>query len=326
MARRLWQLRAANGSLQADPDGDPRGARAIDLQTVRASSDQVASGDDSSIFGGINNKCSSAFSLAFGSTNVLETFALASLAGGEQNTVQGSHSLAMGFQNTVEFGGIPTASIVCGVQNRVTEQYCAAFGDKNWTAGQESLAIGSNCKTDTWRAFAMGDHARAWEYGQFAWSNGPLYTETTTTPGGGDDFNMVGTITTVYGWATPGNVVNLSSNGAKDGTPIAFGREIRVQPDYTQIWRMTIVGREHVTGQSAYWLIRATARRIGAADATLLESVVLETFNPDSWPSPVVSIVTPDVFRVSCSGAGATNKRHYFCTGQQIYIRTKESP
>ena len=324
ITRRLWQLRADNGSVQLDPAGDARGTDAVDLQANRTLSSQVASGARSVIVGGRDNVAAVDDSLVFGIENQATGVAVASLVGGFQNVCQASYSLCCGQANNIELGTI-LSGMTFGFGNRISAQRGAALGDRNWVNGIEGTCFGSNCKVDRYRGLAMGDHARAWEYGQFAWSNGPLYTESVATPDGGDDFNMVGTISTLYGWATAGNTVNLGTNGAKDGSVFFAGREMRVQPDYTQVWRMTIVGREKTSGQSAYWLLRTMASRNGSADVVLDEAVVLDSFNPASWPAPVVSVVAPDILRVSCSAVGSANPRHFFCTGPQIYVRYQES-
>lgn len=61
----LGLYRQTNGALQADVDGDARGAYAIDLQQVRGSSDQVAAGDYS-LNAGRGNKPDGDYSITVG--------------------------------------------------------------------------------------------------------------------------------------------------------------------------------------------------------------------------------------------------------------------
>ena len=61
--------------------GDARGANAIDLQFLRSSPDQVASGDNSSILSGLNNLNSGSYS---------------SIVSGESNTIAGTGNLSFG--------------------------------------------------------------------------------------------------------------------------------------------------------------------------------------------------------------------------------------
>lgn len=79
--------------------GDARGANAVDLQRTRTATTQVASGQNSVIFGGLNNTSSATNSMAGGQSCI---------ASGGQSLVIGDNSTASGTSATV-FGAFNTA-------------------------------------------------------------------------------------------------------------------------------------------------------------------------------------------------------------------------
>ncbi len=82
--------------LQIDSDGDARGTDAVDLQTIRANSTEVASGTRSFIAGGADNTADGDYSHASGQGNV---------ANGEASRAEGAYANATLFGQTAQAGG-----------------------------------------------------------------------------------------------------------------------------------------------------------------------------------------------------------------------------
>lgn len=103
-----------NGALTAGvPDlatqgGNNRGAYAVDLQLERNSSEQVASGANSTISGGRNNKATGEYSTVGGGTSNSATGDTAAVAGGESNSATGDYSTVGGGISNVASGAYST--------------------------------------------------------------------------------------------------------------------------------------------------------------------------------------------------------------------------
>ena len=76
--------------------GNKRGANAVDLQTSRTNSAQVASGINSFIGAGLNNTVTGAYSAIVGGNQNTASGAAAFIASGELNTASGDFSCALG--------------------------------------------------------------------------------------------------------------------------------------------------------------------------------------------------------------------------------------
>jgi hypothetical protein len=115
----------------ATPDGttkggDKRGARSVDLQLVRSSSNQVASGIGS-FTAGQQNQAQGSGSVAMGNTNVATN--TGSVALGSTNSVTGIGSIALGSGNTATANG------------------STAIGSGNTASASGSIATGSSSST-----------------------------------------------------------------------------------------------------------------------------------------------------------------------------------
>jgi len=96
--------------------GNKRGSRAVDLQTIRATAAQVASGAESFIGAGRNNTASAANSAAIGGQTNNASGASAAILGGNSNTASGQRAICIGGNAGVASGN-DCASIVGGNAN-----------------------------------------------------------------------------------------------------------------------------------------------------------------------------------------------------------------
>jgi hypothetical protein len=94
-----------DGAIKVDSGGDARGVHAIDLQSTRAASNQVASGDESIILGGFNNRNQWSQALAFGRDIDLQDIAGSGFTPG---------TLALGQENSISISGDFASSLLVG--------------------------------------------------------------------------------------------------------------------------------------------------------------------------------------------------------------------
>jgi len=120
--------------------GNARGTNAVDLQVVRSAPSQVASGDYSTLGGGVENVSSGMGATVGGGQKNVSSGTLSTVAGGGYN-------IASGFTATV--GG--------GDQNRAT-------GDRSVIPG------GSANEASAWYSFAAGLRAKSRHEASFVWN------------------------------------------------------------------------------------------------------------------------------------------------------------
>lgn len=172
-----------NGALLLDiPDssitgGNKRGTNAIDLQIVRASATQVASGNYSVAIG-YGNTASTSHATAIGRENIASGIGAVSLgytntssgaysfSGGFSNNASGNYSLAIGESNVVS----GTSSVVFGSSNSISGIYTirAGYGNtgnaaysitsgyNNAVSGSENGCFGSSSTVSGNYAFSLG--------------------------------------------------------------------------------------------------------------------------------------------------------------------------
>lgn len=163
--------------------GNKRGAGAVDLQLNRAFATQVASGNNSAIIGGFNNRASGDSSLAGGVGNTASgSLSVAigqnnsssntnSSSFGNENLSNGLNSVAIGrFNNasatsSVAIGGnisnyntaSGTRSVSIGEANTASGTNAAALGQSNIASGGNSIAIGKSSTAAGTSTVAIGD-------------------------------------------------------------------------------------------------------------------------------------------------------------------------
>jgi hypothetical protein len=171
----------------ATTGGNKRGANAVDLQTSRVSSSQVATGANSVVIGGQSNTASAAYGIVTGGQTNSVSRDYGSIGGGSSNTISGigtrqvigggggntasaNYAALFGGQNnnasasySAIVGGFANSALatmsVCagGSSNTASGDYSAIFGGQlNSASGQNSVASGHYAVADT---IAMRSHA-----------------------------------------------------------------------------------------------------------------------------------------------------------------------
>jgi hypothetical protein len=119
--------------------GNARGNDAVDLQIIRNTATNVASGNFSTILGGESNTTSSAYSVVSGGqSNIASTNTHATVVGGQSNTASGQKSVTGG-----------TFNISSGT-------WSTSFGNGNTSSGQQSVTLGAANTASVTSGVAIG--------------------------------------------------------------------------------------------------------------------------------------------------------------------------
>lgn len=192
----------SNGAIQST-GGNPRGANAVDLQTVRVDATRVAAGGFSVIGGGADNLIggTSANSVIAGGVQNILTGTNSSIAGGIQNTNTGlTAAIGGGFQNS----NSGRDSVIAGGNNNNASAFASSIGGgffnkvnrdlANVSGGQNNLASGVAATVGGGvDSLATGDHATV------AGGNTNRATGLDSTVGGGFRNLANGTTSTIGG-------------------------------------------------------------------------------------------------------------------------------
>jgi hypothetical protein len=213
---------AADGGLSITGTGDARGAGAIDLQTVRANTNEVASGAYAVIGGGSSNKASADFAVVTGGSGNVASDIYAVLAG-EDNTASGTHAVvAGGAANTAGY----YASVGGGNLNLATGP---------WTTVGGGLG---NSASGYYTAIAGGKEAQA-----FRWAEQAHAAGMNAVVGDAQRSDHV-----LRGITTTDTQLELSAN------PLSGSVQLFLQADSTNIYEAHIVARQQdvAAGNAAY--------------------------------------------------------------------------
>ncbi len=240
----------------ASPGGAARGVHAVDLQTIRNSAAQVASGSVSVVGGGDRNTASGSRSIVAGGQQNSATQNFATVGGGNLNSASAASAAVGGGNNNAASG--EAAAIGGGSQN-------AAGGGFSWLPG--------GLRGTTRGQFAMG----AWAGGQFS-TNGDaqgservLRAQTT---------NATATRLTADGAAAGGsNTVNLPANGT-------YRLKILVVAQQT-------AGTAGAAGDCASWSVEATVKRGATVAATTYVGGVTLNHTPAAAAAASGAALTP---------------------------------
>lgn len=167
--------------------GNARGVDSVDQQPARVAANQVASGNNSTIAGGRNNRSSaqgstvgggegniasgSASGVASGANNTASG-ALSSVLGGNLNVASGIRSAICGGEANVASG--TNCAVLGGTTNVASVDGSVAFGDNNTASALKSATLGGvlNTASGDYSVTIGGSQALSTLYGQVAHSSG----------------------------------------------------------------------------------------------------------------------------------------------------------
>lgn len=138
-----FHLQKADGTATG---GGTRGNRAVDLQTKRDLSDEIASGQESVITGGYRNTAQGTLSVVSGGRHNRSNALYATIGGGNSNLVTGDGSVIAGGEFNTASGIY--SSVLGGIANTSSALYSAILGGNNNTvSGQRSTILNGSSNT-----------------------------------------------------------------------------------------------------------------------------------------------------------------------------------
>ncbi len=318
-----------NGSVSG---GNKRGLNAIDLQSSRSGSTQVASGNYA-ITGGYGNTASGTAATAFGSENVASGLG-ASALGGFTNNSNGSYSsVGGGLSNiannnyaTVTGGRSNTAggaySTAGGYLNNITGVYAVGLGYNNTVSTEGAVAFGfSNSSTGICAvSLGQGNTASGTDSASLGRANASSGTSSiaigyATTASGdysigmglyANTFSQIGRFAFSSGRISTGGDIQKSfyilkgrSSSAtpktltSDNATISAATIVSLQNNNVFRFKGSIVGKQNGSTNVAVWDIDGViVRGVGVATTTLPIANVNVVTNASGWGTPTLTADT----------------------------------
>ena len=315
----------ANGAFLLDiPDssisgGNKRGTNAIDLQIVRASATQVASGNYSVAIG-YGNTASNSHATAIGRENIANAIGSTSL--GYTNTSSGSYSFSVGLSN-VSSGNY---SFTAGQTNTASGTYSFCGGGQNNTAsGQYAIAMGYSCSATSTNSVAIGrfctssNTSVAIGYNTISSGTGGLATgqsskdfgvqgrhshSATTLSGNGGDAQK--SVFVLSRRTTDNTLTFLTADGLGFANSSVF---VSLQDNNVFRFKGSIVGKQSASTNVGVWDIDGViVRGTSVGTTALVIGNVNVVTNSSSWGTPTLTADTTNgALRVNVTGAVGIN-------------------
>ena len=162
-----------NGAVLAQlPDnsttgGQKRAAHAVDLQTYRSNSYDVAYGQYSVVSGGNSNRASNHYAVVVGGHNN-NSSGTGAVSGGGYNTTSGTYGASFGYGNN----NSGFQSTAFGQYNTITNSGCLTVGAFNVDYGSTSYLFGQNHQNNANYNFLIGYFAKGDQQHVFSQSSG----------------------------------------------------------------------------------------------------------------------------------------------------------
>jgi len=294
--------------LAAIPDntatgGNKRGINALDLQTLRSSATEVASGQYSILAG--------VYSTASGSQSV--TLGYGSVGSG-QSSVAISQSASATQQGAVSIGLSTTASAAScttvGRGSTSSDTSSAALGYNNTSSGFQSLSVGSEnitsgaySSTVGWGNTANSNFAAA--YGSYAHTFGIYGRQAFASYFIAAVADCQKSIFFLKQRTTGNTATTLTANNSTAGA----GNQVILSNNSGYRFKGTIIGKKSGTTDVAAWDIDGLiVRGANAASTTLVVNNVNVVDNTPAWGTPTLAADTTNGgLQVQVTGASATN-------------------
>jgi hypothetical protein len=143
--------------------GNARGNYATDWQKQRTNANQVASGTESTISGGHNNRASATNSTIGGGQGNLASSTGSTIGGGQGNTADNQYAVVGGGLNNTAGGGSNNGAVVAGGElNNAVADYTFATGRQNSVTSAESFASGRLSAASATASSAFGRSANSY--------------------------------------------------------------------------------------------------------------------------------------------------------------------
>lgn len=264
--------------------GNARGANAVDLQMVRSSATQVASGANSFIFGS-GNTASGASSFAAGSSN----------------TASGADSIAIGSYNISSLAG----SVCIGSFNNSSGQYSAAIGQSNAVSNYASIAAGLGNLSNGAVSTAFGRYASAKGISNILVLGNPI---SPAVGSGQASILSLGAITTD---ATP-TILN------SDTSATSVSNQLVLQNNSAITFTALVTATTTSAGDCSSWEFKGQIQRGANAASTALvaaitPALIAQKAGASGWAVAVTADTTNGCLTVTVTGQASTTIR-WNCT------------
>lgn len=285
--------------------GNKRGQNSVDLQTIRSSNTEVASGNYSVISGGRRNLASGLYSAVMGGYVSYATGESSMNIGGYASSASAYCSITGGYQNSAS----SNSSIALGSSCTASNSYSVSIGYQNNVSGIASSAFGQlNTVNEHW-SFTSGYYNSL--TGRFSNINGT----------GGADFGVwsrqvFSSYNSVVGDSQKSTLI--LNKRTTDATPtvltvqggsVGTTTQLTLQNNNSIRFKGSIIARQSGSTNTSAWDIDGIIQRAtSAATTTLLISNVNVVQNTPSWGTPTLTAnTTLGCLTVTVTGASTTN-------------------
>lgn len=273
--------------------GNKRGTYAVDWQTFRGSSNQVASGPYSVVSGGQNNRATTDSATVGGGNGNIASGSNSAVFGGYQCTASGLSATAGGYSVTAS----GTCSFAYGESTTATATYSVGFGYNSTASGQYSYTLGSFCTANSQYSQAVGSYsssrsiigAQARGYEPFSAAG---------------DCQQIGIV--ISGQTTDATPKVLTVNRGAAST----NNQLTVQSNSSMAVKGTVVARAGTSGDTASWTFSASIKRAGASAAMVAACApvsIAADAGASTWTLTVTADTTNNALAVTFTGEAAKN-------------------
>jgi hypothetical protein len=267
----------------------------VDLQRQRASANQIASGTNSTLSGGISNRVSGTSASCGGGSGNIVTGESATTPGGGSNTVSGAFGATSGgFGNTAS----GDYSFAAGRSNTASASYSVATGYSNTSSGTSSFTTGLLNAANSYGGIAIGAQS--------------------STRGVGYAFVQAASALATVGDAQVGRYVFRAQTSSATPTKLMTDTTGSLQqvtlPNNSTYSFMGQVSARSSGGDSAAWRFTGTIERGANAAATaLIGTPTITDTNAEAgaaaWTISITADTTNGAISITATGAAATNIR-----------------
>jgi hypothetical protein len=291
------------GAIQMDTGGDARGEQAVDFQTARMLSSEVASGLRSFIAGGLSNTAQGYYSHAEGYG--ANASGLASHAEGEYTVSSAEASHAEG-QNTYALGW----------GSHSEGRYSVANGDFTHSEGYNAQAADYASHSEGWDTIAQGRYSHSEGYATYALGdsssaggrNSKSLLPAQWARASGGFSNQIGTAQT-----TITQLFNRTTNATATELIFLGSPHFTIATNQTISCLINIVGRKESGGANdGASFIRQVCIRNTSGTVSLIGSVqtVGVDINPAGWGGVTITAdTTTESLKIAVTGLALTNIR-----------------
>lgn len=274
--------KGTGGILAQVPDntttgGNKRGTNAVDLQMTRANANEVASGAQSGVLYGVNNKATFANSVAGGSgSSATNTGAIAI---GTTCSASGLQAVSIGNNCSAS----NTSAIAIGISCQATDVGAVSLGINNVGGGRASMVMGEQCAAPEDHSMSIGLCASTFATrGRQSWATGKFVSD--------GDVQKSGYVFSLN--TTDATQSTLVIDPITSTTPTAINQIILEDDQAVRITGKLLGKEQGSTALCAWDVDLILARGTGVASTVLTYNNIQVVSNIPVWGIPVAAADT----------------------------------